>query len=72
LIGRPGWVRSSAWTPLAGGRGTIAGTLAAVLVLGIASNLLNLLEVSSFVQMLIKGLIVIVAILLNQPARGRA
>jgi ribose/xylose/arabinose/galactoside ABC-type transport system permease subunit len=59
-------------TPLAGGRGTIAGTLAAVLVLGIASNLLNLLEVSAFVQMLIKGLIVILAILLNQPARGRA
>jgi ribose/xylose/arabinose/galactoside ABC-type transport system permease subunit len=58
-------------TPLAGGRGTIAGTLAAVLVLGIASNLLNLLEVSAFVQMLIKGLIVILAILLNQPARGR-
>jgi ribose/xylose/arabinose/galactoside ABC-type transport system permease subunit len=59
-------------TPLAGGRGTIAGTLAAVLVLGSASNLLNLLEVSAFVQMLIKGLIVIAAILLNQPARGRA
>jgi len=59
-------------TPLAGGRATIAGTLAAVLVLGLASNLLNLLEVSAFVQMLIKGLIVIAAILLNQPARGRA
>jgi len=58
-------------TPLAGGRATIAGTLAAVLVLGLASNLLNLLEVSAFVQMLIKGLIVIAAILLNQPARGR-
>ena len=57
-------------TPLAGGRGTIAGTIAAVLVLGVTSNLLNLLEVSAFVQMLIKGLIVILAILVNQPARG--
>jgi len=56
-------------TALAGGRGTIAGTIAAVLVLGITSNLLNLLEVSAFVQMLIKGLIVILAILVNQPAR---
>jgi ribose transport system permease protein len=59
-------------TALAGGRGTIAGTIAAVLVLGITSNLLNLLEVSAFVQMLIKGLIVILAILVNQPARRPA
>jgi ribose/xylose/arabinose/galactoside ABC-type transport system permease subunit len=59
-------------TALAGGRGTIAGTIAAVLVLGIASNLLNLLEVSAFVQMLIKGLIVILAILVNQPGRRPA
>jgi ribose/xylose/arabinose/galactoside ABC-type transport system permease subunit len=59
-------------TALAGGRGTIAGTIAAVFVLGITSNLLNLLEVSAFVQMLIKGLIVILAILVNQPARRPA
>ena len=56
-------------TALAGGRGTIAGTIAAGLVLGITSNLLNLLEVSAFVQMLIKGMIVILAILVNQPPR---
>jgi ribose/xylose/arabinose/galactoside ABC-type transport system permease subunit len=59
-------------TALAGGRGTIAGTIAAVLVLGVTSNLLNLLEVSAFVQMLIKGLIVILAILVNQPERRPA
>jgi ribose/xylose/arabinose/galactoside ABC-type transport system permease subunit len=59
-------------TALAGGRGTIAGTIAAVLVLGVTSNLLNLLEVSAFVQMVIKGLIVILAILVNQPARRLA
>ncbi|MFQ5972356.1 MAG: ABC transporter permease [Alphaproteobacteria bacterium] len=52
---------------LAGGRGTIAGTVAAVFVLGLTSNILNLLEISSFVQLLIKGLIVIGAILVNQP-----
>jgi ribose/xylose/arabinose/galactoside ABC-type transport system permease subunit len=57
-------------TSLAGGRGTIAGTIAAVFVLGITSNALNLMEVSSFVQILIKGLIVIGAVLVNQPKRG--
>lgn len=53
-------------TSLAGGRATIAGTLAAVLILGIASNLLNLLGVSAFGQMVVKGLIVVGAILLSQ------
>ena len=59
-------------TSLAGGRGNIVGTIAAVLVLGITSNVLNLLEISSFVQMLIKGLIVVAAILINQPKRQAA
>ncbi len=59
-------------TSLAGGRGSIAGTLAAVLLLGLASNVLNLLQISSFVQMLLKGLIVIGAILVNQPGRRSA
>ncbi len=49
---------------LAGGQGRIAGTVAAALVLGIVSNVLNLLEVSAFVQTFAKGLIVVVAIVL--------
>lgn len=60
-------------TPLSGGRGTILGTLAAVMVLGVTANLLNLLGMSAFIQMLVKGLIVIAAVLINQPrALGRA
>jgi ribose/xylose/arabinose/galactoside ABC-type transport system permease subunit len=54
-------------TSLAGGRGTVLGTLLAVLVLGVASNLLNLLEVPAFIQMAIKGGIVILAVLVYQP-----
>lgn len=54
-------------TSLAGGRGTIAGTIAAVFVIGVTSNILNLLEISAFIQMVVKGLIVIVAVLVNQP-----
>jgi ribose/xylose/arabinose/galactoside ABC-type transport system permease subunit len=60
-------------TPLSGGRGTILGTLAAVMVLGVTANLLNLLGMSAFIQMVVKGLIVIAAVLINQPrALGRA
>src|SRR2546421_11293504 len=59
-------------TSLAGGRGSVAGTVAAVLLLGLTNNVLNLLQISSFIQMLLKGLIVIGAILINQPGRRRA
>ena len=52
-------------TSLAGGRATIAGTISAVLILGITSNVLNLLEIQAFVQMVVKGLIVVLAVSLG-------
>jgi ribose/xylose/arabinose/galactoside ABC-type transport system permease subunit len=63
-------------TSLAGGRASIVGTIGAVLVLGVIANVLNLLEVSAFVQTLAKGLIVVAAILATRTpsadARGPA
>jgi ribose/xylose/arabinose/galactoside ABC-type transport system permease subunit len=59
-------------TALAGGRGSILRSIGGVLTLAIISNVLNLLEVSAFVQMFIKGMIVVIAILLNQPKRTLA
>jgi len=56
-------------TSLAGGRASIVGTLGAVLVLGVIANVLNLLEVSAFVQTLAKGLIVVAAILVTRGPR---
>jgi ribose/xylose/arabinose/galactoside ABC-type transport system permease subunit len=58
-------------TSLAGGAGSVIGTVAAAFVLGLVNNSLNLLQISSFVQILVKGLIVIGAILLNQPVGDR-
>ena len=55
-------------TSLAGGRGSVAGTVAAVLLLAVASNVLNLLEVPTFMQTITKGCIVVVAVLLGQRA----
>ena len=54
-------------TSLAGGRGTVVGTLAAVLALAMLGNLLNLLGIPAFTQMAIKGSIIVVAILVQQP-----
>jgi ribose/xylose/arabinose/galactoside ABC-type transport system permease subunit len=59
-------------TALAGGRGSVARSIGGVVALAIISNVLNLLEVSAFVQMFIKGMIVVIAILLNQPRRAEA
>jgi ribose/xylose/arabinose/galactoside ABC-type transport system permease subunit len=56
-------------TPLKGGRVSIVGILSAVLLLGVLNNLLNLLQVPTFTQILVKGLIVIGAILADRPGR---
>ncbi len=55
---------------LAGGRGSVVRSVAGVLVLSIASNVLNLMEVSAFVQTFTKGVIVVLAILVNQPKKA--
>lgn len=56
-------------TSLAGGKGSMIASALAGLVLGMISNILNLLEISAFVQMAIKGLIVLAAVLANQPPK---
>ena len=45
-----------------GGVGTIGGVLIGVLVIGVLNNGLNLLKVSSYVQMVIKGVVIIAAV----------
>lgn len=49
-------------TSFNGGIGTIGGTLIGALVIGVLSNGLNLLHISSYVQMVIKGLVIIMAV----------
>jgi putative xylitol transport system permease protein len=53
-------------TSLMGGRGTIAGTIAGILIIGIINNGLNLLGVSSYYQLIVRGVIVVIAIILAQ------
>jgi ribose transport system permease protein len=49
-------------TSFTGGVGTIGGTLIGALVIGILGNGLNLLHISSYVQMVIKGIVIILAV----------
>lgn len=53
-------------TSMRGGRGTIVGTVIGVLILGVIGNMLNLLQVSTYLQGLVKGLIIIGAVLLQR------
>ena len=57
---------------LAGGKGSIQGTIVGVLVLAIMNNLLSLRNVPTFWQLVFKGLIIIVVILLQSRSQRRA
>jgi len=56
---------------LAGGVGGIGGAVAGALIIGVLSNGLNLLEVPSYNQQVIKGLVFIFAVLLDYFVKGR-
>lgn len=51
---------------LNGGRGTAINTLMGVLILGLIGNILNLLNVPSYPQQVVKGAIIIFAVLLQR------
>lgn len=52
-------------TSMTGGRGSIVGTLAGVLLLGVINNALNLLGVDANMQNVARGLIIMIAIVLD-------
>ena len=50
-------------TSMSGGRGKIMGTLAGVLIIAVLNNGLNILEVSTYYQEVIKAIVILVAVL---------
>jgi len=53
-------------TNLFGGKGSLIGTMIGVLIIGVITNGLNILGVSSFIQQIIKGVILLLAILFSK------
>ena len=54
-------------TSMAGGSGSMAGTVVGALMLGIINNMLNMLGVSAYLQGTVKGLVIILAVLVQRP-----
>jgi simple sugar transport system permease protein len=57
-------------TSLMGGRGRMAGTLVGVLIFGLLSNLLQLHNINSNLQLVLKGLIIVGAVLVQERNLG--
>jgi ribose/xylose/arabinose/galactoside ABC-type transport system permease subunit len=56
-------------TSLSGGQGTVWGTLVGILFIGVIANGMTLLDVPSYWQFVIRGMLIFAAVLLNR-ARG--
>ena len=58
-------------TSLMGGRGSIGGTIVGVFIFGYLSNILNLRGVSTEFQAILKGIIIVLAVLLQEGVLAR-
>lgn len=59
-------------TSLAGGKGRITGTLIGALIIGVLNNALNILDVSSYFQMIAKGGVILLAVILDGRSKKTA
>ena len=53
-------------TRLSGGKGRIVGTIIGALIIGTLNNGLNILNVSSFYQQVVKGIVILLAVLMDR------
>ncbi len=53
-------------TSLMGGKGRIFGTLIGALIIGVLNNGMNLLGISSFYQQIVKGVVILIAVLMDR------
>lgn len=57
-------------TSLSGGKGTILGTVLGALIIGILNNGLVLLDVSPFWQQVVKGMVILLAVIIDKSNRN--
>jgi sugar transport system permease protein len=59
-------------TSLSGGRGSVIGTLLGVLAITVIGDGLVLYGINSFVQDIVRGVVIVIAVLLNVAATRRS
>jgi inositol transport system permease protein len=59
-------------TSLAGGYGSIAGTVMGAVIVGIINNVQNILNINTYWQQIVKGLIILFAVILDILSKQRA
>ena len=57
-------------TSLTGGSGSLYGTIIGALIIGVMTNVMNLFNVNAYFQQIIKGLIILAAILIDAEAKN--
>jgi len=58
-------------TSMIGGKGSVLGTVMGFVIIGVMSNSLTLLNVSSFYQQIVKGVIIIIAVMMDSQTKRR-
>ncbi|MCY6369032.1 ribose ABC transporter permease [Clostridium ganghwense] len=53
-------------TSLAGGEGSVVGTIIGALIIGVLNNGLNLMNVSPYYQLIVKGLVILLAVMIDK------
>jgi len=57
-------------TSMSGGIGTITGTAIGALIIGVLNNALNIMQVSSYYQDVAKGIVILVAVLMDRKKKA--
>jgi inositol transport system permease protein len=58
-------------TSFSGGVGTAVGTLAGAFIVGIINNIMNLIGINPYIQQIVKGVIIVLAVILDLRAKNR-
>ena len=57
---------------MSGGVGTVGGTFIGLLIIGVITNGLNLMGINSFWQEVLKGIIILAAVILDVVRKSKA